>query len=235
MGVVRDSNQDAYEEMVLDGNIGAAIVCDGMGGVKGGNIASNMAARFISEKIKNELNESASELQIKELVFDAVKEANYLIYRESQKDFKLTGMGTTCVICIVKANKAHIINAGDSRAYHISDNNIFKITRDHSIVQDLIDSGKISDSEAKSHPQKNIITRALGTEKEINLDYFEIDYNSGFILLCTDGLTNYLEDNELKDIILNSNNIDKACEKMIKTANQRGGSDNITVVIISDN
>lgn len=233
-GMVRTANQDTFKCFGLFDSVGVGIVCDGMGGVNGGNIASDIAAELISDKIKSELAENFDEEQIRKLLSDAVNEANYRVFAASQRDLKLSGMGTTCVIAVVKNNKAHIINLGDSRAYLVKNDGVVKITKDHSIVQELVDSGKISDDEAKSHPQKNIITRALGTEKQIVFDYYSIDFKNEIILLCSDGLSNYLKDNEIKEIIDGQNDLDRACKCLIDAANEKGGSDNITVVILKD-
>ena len=232
-GLVRTTNQDSFKKGIINEAIAYAVVCDGMGGVNGGHIASNMATSVIEKDLSLNIYPLITSEMIKPIIEDAVKNANNKIYRESIKDKELNGMGTTCVLALVMNGTAHIINVGDSRAYLIKDKKITQITKDHSIVQELIDFGQITETEAKNHPQKNIITRALGTEKEVVIDYYDFPFEDNIILLCSDGLSNYLSEEEILKFLSENDNLESACQNMIDAVNNRGGNDNITVVVIS--
>lgn len=232
-GIIRTDNQDAYINGTLSDGAVYAVVCDGMGGVSGGNVASDIAVKAIKEEIFKKYTENLSDTQIRRLYIDAIDIANSIIYEIASKEKTLTGMGTTVVAVLIKNNIAHILHAGDSRAYIIADNNIRQLTKDHSYVQDMVDMGQLTSEEAKRHPKKNIITRAIGIEKNIDVEYTNIAFNKNDILLiCTDGLTNHVDDNEIFKII--QEGADGACDKLIAKAKSLGGSDNITIVLITD-
>ncbi len=231
-GVIRHSNQDAYIAGQLAENITFAIVCDGMGGANAGNIASEIAVKTISEYLYNSYRENMSVDGIEKVIKNAITSANIQIYDRASKNEALSGMGTTAVIAVVKDNEAVIAHVGDSRIYLINDN-ITQLTKDHSIVQSLIETGKISPDDAKVHPRKNVITRALGVEAEVmaDTDFLNVSPNDT-LLLCTDGLTNFVTE----DIILetfNKNEISCVSDKLVDLANQNGGGDNITVVTLT--
>ncbi len=232
IGKIRSINQDAFYINTLPNDAALAVVCDGMGGASAGDIASKTAVEIISQYIINSYNPSMSSDDIERLLDNAVASANMEVFNLSQKDERLYGMGTTVVMSIVRDNQAIICNVGDSRAYLINDD-IIQITRDHSMVQTLVESGKISPEEAKVHPKKNIITRALGVEESVLTDCYCVNITEkDKLLLCTDGLSNYVNTNEILDIV-NSNELDKITSLLINKANLGGGRDNITAAIIA--
>lgn len=233
-GRVRETNQDSYAAGELSAGVAWAVVCDGMGGANGGNIASATAVKIISEYIASSYREGMSSNSIKMMLESAVHSANMSIYDMSRTVESLSGMGTTVVVTLVSNSKAHIVHAGDSRAYKISGDEIIQITRDHSIVQSMVESGQLSEDEAKSHPRKNVITRALGVDENIEIEYNEVDLGSSdSLMLCTDGLTNYLDVEEIKQTIKNHSFYEYP-EVLVNKANAKGGRDNITVVVIKE-
>ena len=235
VGFVRDNNQDCYTTGELDGGACFGIVCDGMGGAAEGALASNEAVRLIRERIVSGYFEGMSDLSIKSLLFSAVEYANRQIYKFSLSDEKYKGMGTTVVAALVNENSFYIVNAGDSRAYQLNPEQkaIAQITKDHSVVQKMIDDGEITPEEAVDHPKKNLITRAVGAEDSIKLDFSQEDYDRGdILLLCTDGLTNYISVDDILKTAVNETFYDFAGE-LVRNAKKNGGGDNITVVAIS--
>ena len=232
VGKVRATNQDAADAFMLADNVGFAVVCDGMGGANGGDVASKSAIKIISDYVKNSYYTGIDNEKTAQLLKNAVSSANFEIYRLSKSDNALCGMGTTVVAAIVKQDYAVICHVGDSRAYLINDS-IIQLTTDHSVVQSLIESGKLSLSEAKDFPDKNVITRALGVEENVFSDYCIVPLKRGdSILLCTDGLTNYVESTEILNSFGN-NSISDTADLLIEKANSGGGGDNISVVIVS--
>lgn len=228
VGMVRNENQDAFWLEQLDKNASIAVVCDGMGGVHGGQEASKLAV----SSLKVSLTHHKPNEKIKNLFDGAIKQCNQIVYDEAQKREELSGMGTTLVLSLVKESKAYIGNVGDSRAYHITNGSITQITKDHSAVQELVDSGHITERQAKIHPNKNVITRAIGINNEIDYDYFEIPVSTGdIILLCSDGLSNYVDENEIQ-FETSGGEFDDLAIRLINLANSRGGTDNITVTAI---
>lgn len=232
-GRVRRSNQDSYLTGEISGSVAWAVVCDGMGGANGGNVASAMAVKTISEHINSAYRDGMSSNSIRYLLMSAVSAANADVFDAAQNNDTLFGMGTTVVAVIIVNGIAHIAHAGDSRAYLINESGMEQITRDHSVVQSMIENGEITEEEAKHHPNRNVITRALGVNERIDADYNEINLTDGdAILICTDGLTNYVENDRILKIIKNHNFYEYP-EKLIETANNNGGGDNITVVMMS--
>ena len=232
IGMVRTTNQDAYHIGKIGDDIAWAVVCDGMGGASGGNVASLVAVGAISDNVNKNYNVTMRENSLKNMLVSAITNANVLVNQKSHQNPELSGMGTTVVLSFIKDGVAHIAHAGDSRAYLISNSRISQITRDHTMVQYLIETGEITLEEAKNHPKKHLITRALGVAEEIDVDYNFVSLEKGDkILMCTDGLTNLLESDEICEVI-NENTIEKATDILVDTANERGGMDNITVVIM---
>lgn len=229
VGVIRTENQDRVWSGMLTDNACAIVLCDGMGGENAGSYASETAINIITEKLKSTFSESMNRNAIRNLLITSVTAANTAVHEIASTDEAKRGMGTTCVAMIVFEERAHIINVGDSRAYRIYDDCIMQITKDHTFIRHLLESGKITEDEAKKHPDRNCITRAVGAEATITPDYFELDLGENdIILLCSDGLSSYGDDGEIADIAL-SNPINKVCGKLIEYANQNGGKDNVTV------
>lgn len=233
-GLVRSNNQDAYAVGELPGEVAWAVVCDGMGGEAGGNIASALAVKVISEKITAAYNEKMRDASIKNLLDSAISAANIEVYDMAYSRPDLQGMGTTVVAVIVRDKTAFIAHAGDSRAYIVNGDSIHQITTDHSLVQNLVDRGEITAEQAEHHPKKNLITRAVGVEKRIDIDFSEIDLNDNeTLILCTDGLSNFVTKSEMVDDIKDGQYYAFA-DRLVKRANKNGGGDNITVVAIAN-
>lgn len=231
-GKVRSINQDAFYINTLSDGAVLAVVCDGMGGASAGDIASKTAVEIISQYVLNSYNPSMTSDDITRLLDNAIASANFEVFTLSQKDEQLNGMGTTAVVAVVREAQAIICNVGDSRAYLIA-NELKQLTRDHSVVQSLVESGKLSPEQAQIHPEKNVITRALGVEENVLTDSYcvEIGENDK-VLLCTDGLSNYADANSILRIA-KDNALDKITDLLIKEANNGGGRDNITAAVIS--
>lgn len=232
-GILRKQNQDDFSCGVFpDGNVWA-VVCDGMGGVNGGSVASSIAVQVIAEKLKSGYVGATDMAAQKKLLLDALSAGNTEVYRKSVNEPEFFGMGTTVVACIATGTSAYIAHAGDSRAYLIGERGAILLTRDHSIVQEMLESGKLSPEEAQNHPQKNIITRALGVGETLNVDFCETTLAQGSaLLICTDGLTNHVDAPEIARIVRESADIETAAGELVDLANKNGGSDNITVVVI---
>lgn len=231
IGKVRESNQDAYATGEMPSGVAWAVVCDGMGGAAGGNVASETAVKIISEQITSAYRASMRSKSIKNLLVSAINAANISVFDLAQANAKLAGMGTTVVCALVTDGVAYIAHAGDSRAYLLH-TELLQLTRDHSVVQEMVDTGRITPEDAKSHPSKNIITRALGVLPEIRVDFCEqVMEDADVLLLCTDGLTNFVENTEI--LRLAKNNSDgNLPELLVEKALQNGGGDNVTAVTI---
>ncbi len=232
IGRVRTTNEDAFRFGKYEDGAVWAIVCDGMGGALGGNLASSLAADMVSRKIEKSYNRSMSGVSVENMLLSAITTANVTVFDRAAADNSVHGMGTTIVACVVKDSTACIAHVGDSRAYIISSGEISQITKDHSLVQEMLDRGQITKEQFENHPIKNIITRALGVEECIDIDFDYIDVKSGdVILLCSDGLSGLVGSKELLKIYLDSD-FDALCDNYIEAANNYGGRDNITVVAV---
>lgn len=230
VGKVRKTNQDDYAYGYLPGGAAWAVVCDGMGGANGGSVASSMAVRIISENIQAHYASQTDAESAKTLLLGALSEANAQVFAKAGQDVSLYGMGTTVVACMATANSLFVAHAGDSRAY-LLDGQATQLTRDHSVVQEMVDGGKLTVEEARHHPNKNIITRALGVEASLKIDFGECVFPKGAgVLLCSDGLSNMVENGSFVEAM--KENQEKAADTLTALANQNGGTDNITVVMI---
>lgn len=229
IGKVRQKNEDYMESFQCDfGDV--FIVCDGMGGHIGGEIASRLAIMTIKEFITENLKGITN---TRELLSEALVMANKVILSKIEENTDLTGMGTTCVILIMKSGKAYSGNIGDSRIYMIRKEKIYQITRDQSFVQELVDNNIITYEEAENHPRKNEITQALGISKKVSpqlSDSFTV-YKNDYLILCSDGLSSMVTDDDIQRVTLAAAPMD-ACDKLVKLANMQGGKDNITVQIV---
>ncbi len=233
VGKVRVSNQDAFLTHELAEDCILAVVCDGMGGANAGNIASKIATEAILNFITNSYRCGMDKSELLKLLKNAVASANIQVFDSANTKAELKGMGTTVVAAIVCKEFIVIANAGDSRGYLISDK-IIRLTRDHSVVQSLVETGKLTEKEASVHPEKNVITRALGIEENIIVDLSEFEglKQGETLLLCSDGLTNFVSDEDIKKII-DSSSPKKMCETLVARANHNGGGDNITAVTVT--
>ncbi len=232
IGTVRSKNEDAFDYGTLPDGTSWAIVCDGMGGVHGGKVASTAAIEMVSDKIKKCYNPLMSVTSIENLLLSSITTANVNVFDRGVYDSSLKGMGTTVVAAVVKNGEACIAHVGDSRAYIIQDNEIKQITKDHSLVQEMLDKGQITKAEFENNPIKNIITRAMGVDEDIDIDFDYVSLNEGeSLLLCTDGLSGLVNDKRILEIY-QTTEFDSLAQKYIDEANSKGGNDNITVVIM---
>lgn len=232
VGKMRQSNQDAYAIGELPDGSAWAVVCDGMGGHAGGHVASKMAVNTISGAIKSNYRNGMSLTSVKNMLESAVVAANADIYDSAAKDSELRGMGTTVVAALYTGGICVVAHVGDSRCYLISGKKISRVTKDHSLVQELLDAGVITETEAENHPRKNIITRALGIDDDVLVDFSDVSIAQGdMLLICTDGLTNHVSDKEITECVSDKNVFDYSA-RLIKLANENGGSDNITAVVM---
>lgn len=231
-GRVRTDNQDAYfAGKITDGSV-FAVVCDGMGGANAGNVASELAVRHISEYVIRSYRDGMDMTDTEKTLKNAIVSANISLYDKAVNNAELAGMGTTAVAAFVKDGTAVIAHVGDSRIYLVN-GEIKQLTRDHSVVQSLIESGKITPEDAKVHPRKNVITRALGAEENVAVDSDCLNLSNGdTLLLCSDGLTNFLDDKDILKVFQN-NDISAVAERLVEEANKNGGGDNITVVTVT--
>ncbi len=233
VGKVREHNEDAYRLKLLSDRIAYGIVCDGMGGANGGQEASRIASNTVAEMIEHFFETETAPYDVTGLLRKAIRKANDLVYQKSKADPSLFGMGTTLVVAIVVHKELYVANVGDSRAYLFFGDTVQQISVDHSAVQELLDQGMISAEEAKNHPQKNIITRAIGVEAMVEFDYFTYNFEKGdCVLLCTDGLSNYFSDVELLSLFKENESAVGITEQLIAHANEQGGRDNITALLI---
>ncbi len=231
IGLKRSSNQDCfYTEGFEDGRI-ITIVCDGMGGVEGGNIASSTVSKIFTDNVKKRL--STGKISYLEVLPKSLAKANKTLYEKAQKTPDLSGMGTTFVCAIYDNGKYYCLSVGDSRIYLFSGKKIKQLSHDHSYVQSLVDSGQITKEEAKTHPNRNIITNAVGTKPEVDADMFVIsEVGIDGVLLCSDGLCSLVEESTLQKVFYSSKTPKEAVEEYIQLAKNAGGDDNITAVVI---
>ena len=232
IGKVRSSIEDGFDFGTFDDGTAWAVVCDGMGGVRGGQIASSLATEMVSDKIRKCYNKLMPVYSFENIFLSTITTANVIINDRSYTDTEFQGMGTTIAAAIAKNGQVCIAHVGDSRVYKMSTEGIVQITKDHSLAQEMLDSGQITKEEFENYPKKNIITRALGIDDkvEIDFDFTEISDNE-VILLCSDGLSGLLSDEELFEIYKNTD-FDMLCDEYIKAANEKGGYDNITAVVM---
>ena len=233
VGVIRKQNEDGFFFRSLsDGSRGYAVVCDGMGGANAGEVASEMAVKSFAEQAELLLSREMSPDEMRALILDASREANERIHQHAAFDEALSGMGTTFVCMLYNGTDVIIGNIGDSRAYLLNADQMSQITVDHSLVQEMVARGELNPLQAQRHPSRNVITRALGVDAEVSCDLFQVTPKAGqFILLCSDGLTGEVSEPEIYYEIFQTEEADTACERLAEMAKQRGGHDNITLVI----
>lgn len=236
IGLVRKENQDAYGTVELpEMNYSIAVVCDGMGGARGGQVASSIAVDTYINELRRILTADMMPEQLREASSFAVSQANNAVYAQGQESNEYSGMGTTLVAAIAYPGGVIISNVGDSRAYSISENGILQISRDHSLVENMIARGDITAEEARRHPNKNVITRALGPEKKTLCDGFIHPLeNKEFILLCSDGLVDTVTDQEILFEVWYNQDPQTCLERLLSIAKSRGAADNITAVLMQN-
>ena len=232
-GLVRSQNQDAYRIEPLDRHTVLAVVCDGMGGAKSGNIASKLAIDVFVDEVVRSYKPALSPEQNEQLLQNAVKLANFAVFDQSQKYEEFSGMGTTLVAALISGRNAAVVNVGDSRCYHITPDGIRQVTVDHSVVQLMVDRGELTAEEARTYPGRNFITRAVGTEPIVASDVFQVRLERGdAMLLSSDGLHNEVDDQEILFEVVHGVNHDDCCQRLLKIAKMRGAPDNVTSVLV---
>ncbi len=232
-GCVRQQNQDAYRIEQLDRGTLLAVVCDGMGGAKSGNVASSLAVEVFTDEISRNWAPGLESDRIDQMLRSAVKLANFTVFDQSAQFEEFSGMGTTLVAAVVREGKATLVNVGDSRAYGINRGGIQQLTKDHSLVQMMVDRGDLTPEVAKSYPGKNLITRAIGTEPIVMCDIYHWEVSKGdYLLLCSDGLSNVMDDQEILFEVAHGVNKDRCCQRLLSIAKNRGAPDNVTSVLV---
>ncbi len=230
IGRLRQLNQDfvftsVYPLGALDNLF---LVADGMGGHRAGDYASKCTIETVIEMCSKSKGK-----KLVSAITDAITEANSRVRRKAMEDSNMIGMGTTLVLATIEDNILTVANVGDSRLYVMSDDGIRQITRDHSLVEEMIRMGGIDRNSARNHPDKNIITRAIGASSNVNVDFFEVELKDGdVIFMCSDGLSNMIEDDDIYEITQNADDLEDAATKLVDTANENGGKDNISVVLV---
>ena len=232
-GAVRKENQDSFRFTLSENDETlCAVLCDGMGGAQAGSIASAMAVDTFMSHAANSLDASSAPADMRQILKEAVSYANIKVYDRSFSDFTCMGMGCTLVAVLQNGKRCMVANVGDSRAYLIHGGKIEQISHDHSLVEEMVSRGELSPEEARNHPKKNIITRAIGVEASVKCDIFDLKLPSeSRILLCSDGLSNLVTDEEILSMSANNPDVEKACTLMLETALLRGAPDNVTVFI----
>lgn len=234
VGCARTQNQDAFLIEQLDKNTLLCVVCDGMGGAKSGNVASSLAADVFVQQVKQTWNGEYSQSNVDKLLKSAVKLANFTVYDQSQQFEEFTGMGTTLVAMLLCGQTATIVNVGDSRAYYIDRVGIHQVTVDHSVVQLMIQRGELTPEQAKTYPGKSLITRAIGTEAVVSCDIFHKKVSKGdYFLLCSDGLSNLMDDQEILFEVAHGQEKEKCCHRLLDIAKKRGAPDNVTSILVA--
>lgn len=232
VGLKRRENQDTFAYKAFGGAV-AAVVCDGMGGVTGGRLASSLAVSTFMEELDRLFCGEMTAEQVREMGRGSIARANRAVYDRSRETAEHHGMGTTLVAAIAAPELALIFNVGDSRAYHIGASGIHRVTRDHSVVEEMVASGELTPEEARTHPNRNLITRALGPNADTECDVFPVPLAPGDeLLLCTDGLSGTVRDEELLDAVRGSESGAAALDRLLELAKSRGAPDNVTAVLI---
>ena len=232
-GCVRVQNQDAYGVHTFEEDSLLCTVCDGMGGAKSGNVASSLALQIFMQEVTRLRKPGMSQEQAGQMFREAVRLANFTVYDQSRQFEDFEGMGTTLVAAYVDHQMAVIANVGDSRCYLLNREGVRCLTTDHSLVQLMVQRGELSREQAKNYPGKNLITRAIGTEPGVECDLFYQPVQKGdYLLLCTDGLSNLLDDQEILFEVVHGVNKQLCCQRLLWICQERGAPDNVTSVLI---
>ena len=232
-GCVRSQNQDTYKTEQLDKNTLLCVVCDGMGGAKSGNVASQMAAEIFVQEVQRSWTPGMTKERTSQVMQTAVRLANTTVFDQSRQFEEFQGMGTTLVAALIQGKLATVVNVGDSRAYKVDRSGIRQITKDHSMVQLMVDRGELTPEMAKTYPGKNLITRAVGTEPTVVTDVFQLELEKDdCLLLCSDGMSNMMDDQEILFEVVHGVNKEGCCQRLLDIAMGRGAPDNVTSVLI---
>lgn len=232
-GCTRSQNQDAYQMEMLDKHTLLCVICDGMGGAKSGNVASTLAIDVFTQEIKRTYQSGMSDKELDWMLRNAVKLANFTVYDQAKQFEEFDGMGTTLVAALIRGKTATIVNVGDSRGYYIDEDGIRQITTDHSLVQMMVSRGELTAEQAKTYPGKNFITRAIGTEAVAECDVFTCKLKKkACIFLCTDGLTNLLDEQEILFEVAHEEDKEQCCQRLLDIVKRRGAPDNVTSILV---
>lgn len=234
VGKVREMNQDAYYISDSSSEVKLYLLADGMGGYKGGEIASNLAIKCTKNYIENNFKETPKDREsLIQLIASSMEYANMVVYEKSRENKEYEGMGTTLEVCLIYNSRAYIAHIGDSRIFRIRKGLIRQLTQDHSYVQTLVKEGTITKEEAKHHPKKNMLTKALGCNAFVEPDVMVRGFQKeDALVICSDGLTNMVSKEEIFNLV--TNNFETAPKELVDLANQNGGIDNITVITIKN-
>ena len=233
-GNIRQQNQDSYAIVPFARDRVLMIVCDGMGGAKSGNVASSLAVEVFTGEVRRTQKAGMTPEKAAAMLRSALELANRAVYEQSQLSEDFTGMGTTLVSAFVQGRNASIMNVGDSRAYIMSGGTLRQISEDHSYVEEMRRLGRISEADARSHPQKNLITRAVGVDATVEGDLFEQTLADGdILLLCSDGLTGMVEDGKIAEVLAGAGTLEDKGRELLTLALEGGGRDNITVALFT--
>ena len=231
-GNVREENQDFYRMERLGPETLLAVVCDGMGGARAGNVASRLACEVFCGEVCRSLRDGMTEAEEQDVLCTAAKLANISVYEHAQLSEEFRGMGTTLVAALIRGLRVEIVNIGDSRAYHLGADGIRCVTVDHSLVELMVQRGELTPEQAKTYPGTNLITRAVGTEPEVEGDlYVQELHKDDCLLLCSDGLSNEMDDQEILFEVVHGMKKSTCCERLLSIAKNRGAPDNVTVVL----
>lgn len=231
IGLVRHTNQDCYSITTNSADDTLAIVCDGIGGGQSGDVASQTVAHYFSECFIKQ-KKFTEDKEIKEWLITTVKEINHFVVDLAKTKSIYNGMGTTLVAALCCDIGTYVLNVGDSRAYILVDEELTCVTKDHTLVENLVNRGIISEADAFNHPQRHVLTNAMGIEENIKIDIFPLKTKYDFLLLCSDGLHGFSTDEEIKEVLLSDKDEVKLSQKLVNYANKKGGFDNITVVLL---
>ena len=232
-GCVRQQNQDAYKIEQLDRHTLLAVICDGMGGARSGNIASSLAVDVFAQEIRQTWSPNMDASRINQMFYAAAKLANFAVFDQANQLEDFAGMGTTLAAVLIRNLEVTVVNVGDSRVYAVDPEDITQITRDHSLVQMMVDRGELTQEMARSYPGKNFITRAIGTEPVVDCDIFHHKLEKGHcLLLCTDGLSNMMDDQEILFEVVHGLRKERCCDRLLDIAKNRGAPDNVTCILI---
>jgi protein phosphatase len=230
-GCVRAQNQDAYQIEHLDRNTLLCVVCDGMGGAKSGNVASSLAVDVFVQEIKRTWTATMDREKTDQMLRGAVKLANFTVFDQAMQFEEFSGMGTTLVAALIRGRDVAVINVGDSRIYRVNRSGIRQLSEDHSLVQMMVNRGELTPELARTYPGKNFITRAIGTEPVVESDLFHYHVDRGdCLLLCSDGLSNMMDDQEILFEVVHGTNKQLCCQRLLDIAKNRGAPDNVTSI-----
>lgn len=233
-GLVRKTNQDCFTIARLSDTLSFAVLCDGMGGENGGNVAAEMAVRQVRKALERGLAENMEETSLRSLLISAVSAANAVVYDEACKNPELSGMGTTIIAAVFSQRQVYFACVGDSRAYCVNGQGEQQLTHDHTVVQMLLDIGEITEEDAANHPKRHFITRAVGVAREIDVDFIVHDLGKDdILLLCSDGLYSYMKPGDFYPMLMSCVQ-QNSVQPLIDLALSCGGADNITAIVAAD-